>query len=49
MAIIPSLLFIKWTKVSDVKNKCWNYFLAGIYLTIGLVMAIVGSVVTVVK
>ena len=46
MAIIPSLLFIKWTKVSDVKNKWLYYTAAGFYLTVGLVMAIVGTVVT---
>lgn len=49
MAIIPSLLFIKWTKVSDVNNKWLYYTLAGIYLTIGLFMAIVGTVVTLIK
>lgn len=49
MAIIPSLLYIKWTKVSDTKNKCWNYTIAGLYLTVGLTMAIVGTIVTLVK
>ena len=49
MAIIPSLLYIKYTKVSEAKNKCWNYTLAGLYLTMGLILAVVGSIVTLMK
>lgn len=49
MAIIPSLLYIKWTKVSDCQQKWWNYTIAGLYLTIGLIMAIVGTAVTLIK
>lgn len=49
MAIIPSLLYIKWTKVSDCQHKWWHYTVAGLYLTIGLIMAIVGTAVTLIK
>ena len=49
MAIIPSLLFFKWTKITDCKHKWWNYTLASFYLLLGLVMAVVGTVVTLVK
>lgn len=46
MCIIPSIMFMRWTKLSDEKNKCFNYFVAGFYLTLGLVMAVVGTYVT---
>lgn len=49
MAIIPSLLYIKWAKVSDCQYKWWHYTVAGLYLTIGLIMAIVGTAVTLIK
>ena len=48
MCIIPSIMFIRWTKISDCKNKWANYLAAGFYLTLGLVMAIVGTYVTLV-
>ena len=47
MCIIPSIMFIKWTKVSDCANKWVNYLAAGFYMTLGLVMAIVGTYVTI--
>ena len=49
MAIIPSLLYIKWTKVSDAKHKWLNYIVASFYLLLGLLMAFVGTYVTLVK
>lgn len=49
MAIIPSLLYIKWTKVSDAKHKWLNYIVASFYLFLGLLMAFVGTYVTLVK
>ena len=46
MCIIPSIMFMRWTKLSDEKNKCFNYIVAGFYLTLGLLMAVVGTYVT---
>lgn len=48
MAIIPSLLYMKWTKVSESKYKWMHYTIASLYLLIGLVMAVVGTYVTLV-
>ena len=49
MSIIPSLLYMKWTKVSEVQHKWFHYTLASLYLAIGLVMAFVGTYVTLVQ
>ena len=48
MAIIPSLLYMKWTKVSEAKHKWLHYTVASLYLLSGLVMAVVGTYVTLV-
>ena len=48
MCIIPSIMYMRYVKVSDCKNKCWNYTLASFYLIFGVVMAVVGTVVTLV-
>lgn len=49
MSIIPSILYLKWTKVSEINHKWIHYTIASLYLLIGLVMAFVGTYVTLVQ